>query len=554
MPDVREELKEALGLPTKEQLAIAKENFEAELPGVKKRMFMPLSLLRPSATNPRRKFSGIEELAATMGSMGVISSLVVRPLPSAGDQTYEIVAGGRRYLAAKKAGLKEVPVEIRMMTDSQVAEVQLVENSQREDLMPMEEADGFARLRDEHHYAVAQIASKIGKSKGHVHARLKLLALCPEARKALDDGRLDATVGVPLARLGEHKLQATALAKICPKSGEPMSSRAAIEFLNREFTHTLKGAPFDQKDTELVPVQLLDGVQIGGACAKCPNRSGSTPGLFDDVSGHDVCTTPACYQLKCSRAWKNASSVAAEKGHEVLTIPEGKKLFDHANELVWDSEYVLTNAPADSDPKKRTWKQLASKLETPAMVFLVPDKHLKGRECYRRDDLLKLLAKDQKWAAKEVRETKAAERRGPEDFGKEQKKRDARATVFEMLVDKAADGVTGFELHHLRMIALAMHNDQRGKGALERRQLTDATAEAWISEKATGPDLCQFIYEHALMQYLGSPWNGFSKEAEVLAKRLGIDLKEQEKFALQQITDKPAPDAQQPAAEAKADE
>lgn len=533
MEDVREALKGAIGAPTKEQLAIAAGNFEAELPEVKKRMTVPLSRLKPSPTNPRKRFDGIEALAETFKSMGIISALVVRPIPE--TDKFEIIAGERRWRAAKVAKLDEVPIEIRYLTDSQVSEVQLVENGQRKDLEPMEEAIGFARLRDEHHYSVAQIASKIGKSKGHVHARLKLMALCPEARKALEDGKIDATVAVPLARQ-PHKQQAIALRTIVPPKGyERMSSRDAIEFLTRDFSQTLKGSPFDQKDPDLLPVQMKDGQQIGGSCVKCPNRSGSTPGLFDDISGHDTCTVPACFQMKADLAWRIASAAAKEKGQTVLPIAKAKGIFDRRNELAWNSDFVLANAPAAEDPKKRSWKQLAGKLEG-VETFFIPDQHLKGRECYRKDDLLKLIAKEQKWAKTALKEEAAAAGRasGPAQWEKERQKREAREVVIRMVVEKAAAPVTELQLPHLRLMALVTHHERRGFG-LEPRGLTDATAEAWITEKATGAELASFVYEAALVSYVGSGWNEYSEEALALAKKVGIDVKEQEKFAKQKL-------------------
>lgn len=524
-------------VPTKEQAAAAAANFAAELPDGKFQR-VKLKLLRESDQNLRHVFAGIDELAATMeNGIGVLVPLIVRPDPDKPGH-FIIVGGARRFRAAKKAGVDEVPIDVRKLTDVQETETMLVENGQRDDLRPSEEADGFRRLKEDFHYSVAQIAAKVGKSKAHVHARIKLCSLCPEARKLLDTGVMDATVAVPLARR-PHKVQADAIRRIYPKDAEPMTSRAALEFLTHEFTVTLKGAPFDQKDDMLVPLRMTGTppVQIGGSCLKCPHRSGSVPGLFDDVQGHDTCTMPTCFDEKKRAQWKVASASAKERGLKVLGVAEAKGVFTNKNDVDPMGDYVLAGAPAANDPKKRTWKQL---LKDEAIdLYFIPDRSMKGRECYRTDEALKLL-KDQKWAKKTAKERadEGVTQSGPEEWKAEQQKREARRIAQDMLIDKAAADLSDFQLPHMRLIALALTentNDQSAQSALERRQLDDKTAEKWITEKATGADLARFIYEVALGLRLGNPWQGFSEEAEALAKRLKFDLEQQATFQLEQL-------------------
>ncbi len=509
--------------PTIAQKDAALEEFERVVPIDTDAEVLPIKSLRESARNPRKRFEDLDQMAATMGTAGVLSKLLVRPLdPLKG--TYEIVFGHRRFRAAQIAGLKEVPVDIRVLTDTQAAELQLVENSQRADLHPLEEAEGYERLRIDHHYNVAQIAAKVGKSKGWVHARLKLLSLCPEARKSFSDGKIHPTVAVPLARIKSHKHQAEALRTICPKDSEPMSTRYAIEWLQTKFTQTLKGAPFDLKDDMLLPK--------AGSCMKCPHRSGSTPGLFEDVKGHDTCTNTPCFQEKCTIAWALASESAKAKGAKVLTVSAGKAVFSHNNELAWNSPYVLVGKPAESDPKKRSWKQLVSTLdpEKKPTVVLIPDKHLKARECFVKEEALAAIASSQKWAAKEMKEESSSKpQSGQPEWEKEKAKREARSLVIERLVEKTAAGVKELQLPELRILALGLHRDSANPRMLERRKLDEKSAEGWIVTKADSAELSNFIYEIALANYFGGAFQGYSDEAIAMAKRMGFDLKAEEK-------------------------
>ena len=131
--------------------------------------------IKPSPLNPRKTFDAgkTAELAASIKAQGVLQPLVVR----ANGQGYEIVCGDRRWRAAKIAGLSTLPVIARTLTDAEAVEIMAIENGQREDMAPMEEAEGYARLRKTAKYSVAQIAAKIGKSESYVFHRLQLLDL-----------------------------------------------------------------------------------------------------------------------------------------------------------------------------------------------------------------------------------------------------------------------------------------------------------------------------------------------------------------------------------------
>jgi ParB family chromosome partitioning protein len=157
---------------------------------------VPIEAIRPSPFQPRRRFAEAEldGLVQSIREKGVIQPLLVRPLEAEADAgpNFELVAGERRWRAAQRAGLHEVPVVIRSFGDSEVLEIALVENLQREDLTPLEEAEAYSRLMQEFGRNQAEVAETIGKSRSHVANTLRLLGLPPMVKQQLDEGALSA--------------------------------------------------------------------------------------------------------------------------------------------------------------------------------------------------------------------------------------------------------------------------------------------------------------------------------------------------------------------------
>jgi len=155
---------------------------------------VPIELVRPGKYQPRRRFDeeAIRNLVESVRERGVLQPLLVRKDEDAppGNQTYEIIAGERRWRAAQLAGLHEVPVLVRSLTDREALEIALIENIQRQDLTPLEEAEGYQRLMDEFEHTQEDLARSVGKSRSHVANMLRLLGL-PDAVKGLvQDGSL----------------------------------------------------------------------------------------------------------------------------------------------------------------------------------------------------------------------------------------------------------------------------------------------------------------------------------------------------------------------------
>jgi ParB family chromosome partitioning protein len=259
-----------------------------------------LSLLNESTTNPRRTFddAALKELAESIRAQGVLSPLLVRPLT---EQGFEIIAGARRYRAAQMAEIPTVPVRIVNLSDAEAVEMSIVENLQRKDVHPMEEAQGFRALLDleEPKYGIEQIAARVGKSAAFIAQRLKLTELIPAAVEAFYADEIGVGHALLLAKLPAGQQEAAL--KACFRevyNGGEKPTRVLLPVRNLQFWIAsnvllmLKDAPFNKRDPQLIPT--------AGSCADCPRRTGHNKLLFsDDLGRHgDQCTDPTCYNAK----------------------------------------------------------------------------------------------------------------------------------------------------------------------------------------------------------------------------------------------------------------
>jgi len=153
---------------------------------------LPIEVIKPNPHQPRRHFNEAEldELANSIREKGVLQPILVRPAVFAGE--YQIVAGERRWRAAQRAGVRAIPALVRSLSDAEVLEIAIVENVQRSDLSPIEEAEGYKALIDRFERTQAQVADTVGKSRVHVTNALRLLQLPDEVLQMVREGRITA--------------------------------------------------------------------------------------------------------------------------------------------------------------------------------------------------------------------------------------------------------------------------------------------------------------------------------------------------------------------------
>ncbi len=236
------------------------------------KLVLPIEKLQPGTFQPRQNWDeqAIESLADSILAKGILQPLLVRQHPNISDQ-FEIIAGERRWRAAQRAKLHEVPVIIREMTDIEALEIGLIENLQRQDLSAIEEAEGYRRLIDEFEHTQEKLAKNIGKSRTHVTNTLRLLSLPESIRGMINSGELSAGH----ARTLVGKEDAVMLAKKIVK--ENLSVRASeLLVKNLEKRAEKKAGRFHKKDADTRALEqtlcemlglkvVIHGSQTGGS-------------------------------------------------------------------------------------------------------------------------------------------------------------------------------------------------------------------------------------------------------------------------------------------------
>jgi ParB family chromosome partitioning protein len=220
---------------------------------------MALASLKPGRFNPRRNFAEaqLEELAASIRERGLVQPLVVRP-SAVGAETFEIVAGERRWRAAQLASLHEVPVIVRMLSDQEAVEIAIIENVQREDLNAIEEGEGYKLLMDGHGYTQEDLAKVIGKSRSHLANTLRLLKLPDDVQELVRTGALSA--GHARALIG--RADASALAARIVSEGLTVRQIEAL-VKDEDAAKPKRDKPRKDADTKAAELELSEALGLG---------------------------------------------------------------------------------------------------------------------------------------------------------------------------------------------------------------------------------------------------------------------------------------------------
>lgn len=289
---------------------------------------IPLATIDFSPTNPRRTFNqeALEELAESIRMHGVVQPVLVRPV----GERYELVCGERRVRASMLTARDTIIARVRSLDDRDVLEIQLVENSQREDVHPLEEARALRVLHEEHGYPVDELAAKLGRSTGFVTRRIALCGLSEGAQSALDRGRITIGVAELLARLvpeqQDRVIEHFALQEAPPTIAQVKS------YIRWYVARRLSTVPWDIASSTLVP--------SAGACVTCPKRSSAQGDLFGDPDDEDRCLDWTCFESKRTAHWDLAERGARERGAQVLDAEKSRKIFPHGPHYLRDRSYI----------------------------------------------------------------------------------------------------------------------------------------------------------------------------------------------------------------------
>lgn len=292
-------------------------------------LMIAVAELFESPTNPRKTFkqSSLEELAESLKQNGLLHPIVARPRAEGG---YEVVTGARRTRAAKIAGLVDVPVTVRDYTDDEVLEIQIIENSQREDVDPLEEAYGYRALIDKGLYDPITLASKVAKSLDTIHRRLALSRLDPEVAAYMTECHAPLSAMELVATLADTDDQAVA-AKWWHSDTwfHGTKTYAAFKmYVAREFLTELERAIFALDDPTLNPDM--------GPCATCQFNTGSSTSLFPDGSEESRCLKTSCFRGKTKTFFDRKIEDAKARGLAILSLEWSTRIKDALPREEWD--------------------------------------------------------------------------------------------------------------------------------------------------------------------------------------------------------------------------
>lgn len=227
--------------------------------------------IEPNREQPRKTFDeeALSELAASIGEHGIIQPLVVRPIADGG---YQLIAGERRWRAARIAGLNEVPVVIREITDSELLELALVENLQREDLNPIEEAQGLSLLMETYEMTQEQAAKRVGKSRPAVANAVRLLLLPPSVVDMVREGKISAGHARALLALSDNEKIKELADRIIKKGMSVRDTERLVKFMIKEAKGKKK--PTKKRDIYYDEVELAVSDTLGRKAKVNVNATG----------------------------------------------------------------------------------------------------------------------------------------------------------------------------------------------------------------------------------------------------------------------------------------
>jgi ParB/RepB/Spo0J family partition protein len=502
-----------------------------------------LEQLIESPTNPRRHFDkdALADLTASIKDKGVLVPLIVRKripasFSASGLDMHEVIAGARRFRAAKDAGLAQVPVLVTELDDDAALEIQLIENLQREDVHELDEAIGYEELLKRPGYTVDVIAEKVGVDRSYIYKRMKLCSLWKKARAAFFAEKIEMSVALLLARIPLESLQEKALDEVVTGA---MSFKEASHHLKTHYMLLLDQAPFPVADG-----QLLKGV---GACGSCPKNTGNQGDLFGEVHKGDLCTDPVCFGKKRDAQWKLTTADAAAAGRTVLSDKQAKQVFrfgDHYAE-----GHVSLSTISYEDPKRRTYGELLGG-PTAAGVVLARDSSGKPHELVRSSDLPKLLKDAGHKFAQERQRQAPKPRSAPKqkvDPAVEAKER-SRERALELLV-KAAEKGTAAQALQIAALQIGWNDPGHASDFARRRKFTGLGG---LERVIRDPDV-RAIQGMAVELACIDALDGFDGAPFVLACTVyKVDLKQLEREALAQLKAAAAPPAKTGSAEKRA--
>ncbi|MDR0510283.1 MAG: ParB/RepB/Spo0J family partition protein [Rikenellaceae bacterium] len=308
-------------------------------------MYLPLHLLESNPFNPRKSFDReqIRELAGSVATHGIIQPITVRPV---GDGRYQIVCGERRYAAAMVCEMDSVPCIVRDDTEEQAQEASIVENIQRADVTPVEEAAAFRQLMTVRGYTIAELCHRFGKSDKYIRSRLQLCNLIDEIAQLLDENQINLSVALELARHSADIQREAYTEHFTPDCYPNWTKLSATELRRRmddAYSMSLGNYPFDKAE-----------------CNTCPHNT-ATHDLFAASEGAcGNCQNMQCLQSRCTAHMKAAVTAIAKANPQANFFTQNlssldSSLKEHVEAMGFDvhESYYADTYPVMPDEPRR---------------------------------------------------------------------------------------------------------------------------------------------------------------------------------------------------------
>lgn len=518
---------------------------------------VPRAKVRPDPNQPRKVFNeeSLKELAESIRLQGIIQPLVVRLMPAklkieepnlmhddwqvvddkgavvfsgnegpvkmfAGpdaEEFYQIVFGERRWRASELAGLTEIPVIVRELTDRDTFIQQFIENNGRENLSALEEAKAFQeRIAKEKEadpsFNADKLAEILGIARATVYNRLTLTRLTEPVLEALKAGKIQTTVAGLIAMIPDPKQQEKLLKKLTNEEDWqfPFSFRDVEEIIEEEYCKQLKDAPFDQADPELMH-EMGTGAGVvlyGGPCKTCVARSGNMKGEFPHIKNLNVCTKPECFAKKCQAHFAAEAAEAEKKGQKVFTQKDFKKV---------RSQYVRAD---DYDREFDTysyWGELMGK-KAPKPALVITEDGL--QHVYPKEEAVEAAKRN----GKKLRKPQTAEEKLEEAAKRQENEKTfkRRSELVESLLPKLSKSLAGMKDALAWKLAAEMGVSANWPRADMKKVLVDNVK----SEKAVVLGVC---FASSDFYPVSSGDGSWKKDIVEYWQRAGIDLLQEEK-------------------------
>ena len=489
----------------------------------------------------RTVYKNLDELAKSLAEHGQIEPLIVRlSSKTSGVEQYEIAAGTRRKRAAAINGLASLSCIVRDLSDQQMIEVTIAENRDREDIHPLDEADGFTELHDTFGMTIGELGARFGRSEDYVYGRLKIASMHFDLRTAFLANRFGVKGALVLAGVATS-MQPRVWVELSKLPDATLSASKITQFVRDRFLLRLASAPFPTDDAKLC--------KEVGSCSRCPKRTGAQSSLFpEDLGANDRCVDADCFTAKKQAFAEVLIERATKKSLRVLEKSEAREVFkfgESVETLNPDCSFVAVDGKVRLGEEGMSYREILKGGPPPIVVAINPGGA--GLELYEKAAVAKAMRTlkvpfVREWESvclPKMGEKPSSDKK--QDRGEAKLERRAAELAIDELrlaVETAAEkmGSSPKQKKIFQLVALGAARNtwsQVQKAYIKKHKLDDgktggdanarilAMLEDHIS-KLTEAQCCGFVFEIALLREVFGAAGGPDVKAELFDRGLAV--------------------------------